>query len=94
MLTPQNIRKLRGLAHHLKPVLMVGQHGITDKLLNELEIVLNTHELIKVTISSAERDDRTAVTRELCDKSGAELVQKIGKISVLYRPANPPRLIL
>jgi RNA-binding protein len=94
MLTSQNIRKLRGLAHHLKPVLMVGQHGITDKLLNELNIVLDTHELIKVTISSTEREDRHAMTTILCEKSGAELVQNIGKISVLYRPANPPRLML
>jgi RNA-binding protein len=94
MLTSQNIRKLRGLAHHLKPVLMVGQHGITDKLLNELDIVLSVHELIKVSIASTERDSRVEMTDELCQKSGAELVQKIGKISVLYRPANPPRLIL
>lgn len=94
MLTPQNIRKLRGLAHHLKPVLMVGQQGITDKLLNELDIVLNTHELIKVTIASTERADRHAMTMILCEKSGAELVQNIGKISILYRSASPPRLML
>ncbi len=94
MLTSQNIRKLRGLAHHLKPVLIVGQHGITDNLLNELDIVLNTHELIKVTVASMEREERHAITTVLCEKSGAELVQKIGKISVLYRPADPPRLIL
>jgi len=94
MLTSQNIRKLRGLAHHLKPVLIVGQHGITDNLLNELDIVLNTHELIKVTVASMEREERHAITMVLCEKSGAELVQKIGKISVLYRPADPPRLIL
>ncbi len=77
MLTSQNIRKLRGLAHHLK-----------------LDIVLNTHELIKVTVASMEREERHAITTVLCEKSGAELVQKIGKISVLYRPADPPRLIL
>ena len=94
MLTSQNIRKLRGLAHHLKPVLIVGQHGITDNLLNELDIVLNTHELIKVTVASMEREERHAITTVLCEKSGAELVQKIGKISVLYRPADPPHLIL
>lgn len=94
MLTPQNIRKLRGLAHHLKPVLMIGNQGITDNILIELDISLNVHELIKVTISSTEREDRHAMTTVLCEKSGAELIQKIGKISILYRPANPPRLIL
>lgn len=94
MLTPQNIRKLRGLAHHLKPVLMIGNQGITDNILIELDISLNVHELIKVTISSTEREDRHMMTTVLCEKSGAELVQKIGKISILYRPANPPRLIL
>jgi len=94
MLTPQNIRKLRGLAHHLKPVLMIGNQGITDNVLTELEISLNVHELIKVSIASPERDSRVEMTHELCKKSGADLVQKIGKISILYRPANPPRLIL
>jgi RNA-binding protein len=94
MLTAQQIRKLRGLAHHLKSVLMIGQHGITDNLLNELDIVLNTHELIKVTIAGAEREDRQQITLQLCQHSGAELVQKIGKISILYRPATPPRLIV
>lgn len=94
MLTPQNIRTLRGLAHHLKPVLMIGQQGITDNLLNELEIVLNTHELIKVSIASAQRNERKEITEQLCSHSGAVLVQNIGKISVLYRPATPPRLML
>ncbi len=93
-LNNQQVRHLRGLAHHLKPVLMVGEKGLTDGLLAELELVLETHELIKVTIASTEREERHLLSAELCRRSGAELVQMIGKISVLYRPAKKPRLLL
>lgn len=93
-LNNQQIRHLRGLAHHLKPVLMVGDKGMSDNLLAELDRVLEDHELIKVSIAGAEREDRRALTAELCEHSGAELVQIIGRISVLYRAAKKPVLQL
>ncbi len=88
------IRHLRGLAHHLKPVLMIGDKGLTEGVLAELELVLETHELIKVTIADSDREVRRALSEELCQHSGAGLVQVIGKISVLYRPAKQPKLSL
>ncbi len=93
-LNSQQTRHLRGLAHHLKPVLMIGDKGLSDGVLAELELVLETHELIKITIASAERDERRQLSQDLCQRSRAELVQMIGKISVLYRPAKTPRLAL
>jgi RNA-binding protein len=77
-------RFLRSKAHHLKPVVMVGQHGLGENVLNELEIALDAHELIKVKIA-AERDERAAITQTLVEHSGAELVQTIGQMSILYR---------
>jgi RNA-binding protein len=87
-LANQQIRTLRSRAHHLKPVVRVGDKGITDNLLVELNRALEDHELIKVNIAGAEREARQALTDKLCQASGAELVQMIGRISVLYRPSD------
>ncbi|MES9961290.1 MAG: ribosome assembly RNA-binding protein YhbY [Sedimenticola sp.] len=88
-------RHLKGLAHSLKPVVMVGQHGLTEGVFNELEIALDAHELIKVRISAGDRDERDEMLAVLVEKSSAELVQRIGNIAVLYRH-NPkkPKIVL
>ncbi|OOZ35812.1 ribosome assembly RNA-binding protein YhbY [Solemya velesiana gill symbiont] len=83
-------RHLKGLAHSLKPVVMTGQHGLTEGALNELEVALDAHELIKVRINAGDREERKQMLEALCDKSGAELVQSIGHIAVLYRH-NPEK---
>ncbi|ALG68690.1 ribosome assembly RNA-binding protein YhbY [Beggiatoa leptomitoformis] len=93
-LTTHQTRYLRSLAHALKPVVMIGNKGITDSLLAELDNALNFHELIKVSIASDDREARREVTQALCEASGAETVQLIGRISVLYRPAQPARIVL
>ena len=82
-----NKKKLRAEAHSLKPVVMIGQSGLTDAVLAELELALNTHELLKVKIL-AEREDRKLITEKICANSGAELIQSIGQIAVIYR-LNP-----
>jgi len=82
-----NKKKLRAEAHSLKPVVMIGQSGLTDAVLAELELALNTHELLKVKIR-AERGDRKLITEKICANSGAELIQSIGQIAVIYR-LNP-----
>ncbi|MES9857380.1 MAG: ribosome assembly RNA-binding protein YhbY [Sedimenticola sp.] len=84
-LSKKQKRHLKGLAHGLKPVVMVGQHGLTDGVFNELDIALSTHELIKVRVSAGDREERKAMQERLCQKSSAELVDSIGHISVLYR---------
>lgn len=78
-------RHLRSLAHSLKPVVMIGQHGIRDSVLEELGVALDAHELIKVRVSAADREDRANMIEQLISASGAELVQTIGHIAVLFR---------
>jgi len=85
-LTKSEIKALKAQAHHLKVVLQIGAKGITEGLLAELDTALNAHELIKVQIAGTDKAGRKAVSAELCDASGADLVQMIGLISVLYRP--------
>ncbi len=81
-------RYLRGLAHPLKPLIQVGNKGITESLLAELELVLDHHELVKVRIAAEDRDSRDAAVDELVERSGAQLVQRIGNVACLFR-RNP-----
>lgn len=83
-------RHLRSLAHALKPVVMIGQHGMKDSILEELEIALDSHELIKVRVSAEDREDRAAMIGTMVEASGAELIQTIGHIAVLFR-RNPKK---
>lgn len=68
---------------------MIGQAGLTAAVLAELESALNTHELIKVRIR-AEREDRKLISEKICTETGAELIQVIGQIAVIYR-LNPDK---
>jgi RNA-binding protein len=80
-------KKLRAEAHTLKPVVMIGQSGLTPAVLAEVELALDSHELIKVKIR-AERQARKLISEKICTDTGAELIQTIGQISVIYR-LNP-----
>ncbi|MFZ2452205.1 MAG: ribosome assembly RNA-binding protein YhbY [Methylobacter sp.] len=82
-------KQLRANAHALKPVVMVGQSGLTDAVLAEVDLALNSHELIKVKIR-AERDERKEISEKMCAATGAELIQSIGQVTVLYR-LNPKK---
>lgn len=68
---------------------MIGQAGYTSAVLAELELALNSHELIKVRIR-AEREERKHISDKICSDTGAELIQTIGQIAVLYR-LNPAK---
>lgn len=82
-------KKLKSDAHSLKPVVMIGQAGLTAAVIAEIEVALDCHELIKVRIR-AERDERKEIMNEICSATDAELVQAIGQIIVIYR-YNPKK---
>ena len=83
-LSDRQTRHLRGLGHHLKPVVWVGQHGLSDAVLNEIGVALDAHELIKVKIA-ADRDERAMLAAEICDQTAATLIHSIGQMIVLFR---------
>lgn len=88
-------RYLRGLAHDLKPVLMVGSKGVSDAVLAEFEQVLEQHELVKAKIAAGERELRDEWIATLVERSGAALVGRIGNIAILYRRSqNKPMIVL
>ncbi len=87
-LTTKQIAHLRGMAHSLSPVVMIGNNGLTENVLKEIELNLNAHELIKIQVAGDDRDARKAMYAEICAKSNAIAVHHIGKQLVVFR-ANP-----
>ncbi|MGH8117233.1 MAG: ribosome assembly RNA-binding protein YhbY [Rhodanobacteraceae bacterium] len=94
-LTAAQTRYLRGLAHPLKPVLLLGNHGVTAGVLKELDQALSDHELVKVRLSGEDRVARAAAVARLAGSARAETVQTIGHVAVLYRRNDEqPRIAL
>jgi len=81
-------RRLRQIAHHLDPVVSIGDQGVSEGLIGETNRALADHELIKVRINALAREDRDTLGTGLADACNAAIVQRIGKIIVLFR-ANP-----
>jgi putative YhbY family RNA-binding protein len=88
-LTPTERRALRARAHHLHPVVSVGQHGLTAAVLHEIDVNLIAHELIKVRVFSDDREERETLLKSICAELDAAPVQHIGKLLVVWRPAPP-----
>ena len=88
-LTPAERRALRARAHHLRPVVMIGDAGLTSEVTREIDANLKSHELIKIRVLGDERGAREALISAICEATGAESVQQIGKILVIYRPQPP-----
>lgn len=86
-------RYLRGLAHGLKPVLLVGAKGVTEPLVAEADLALEHHELIKVRFSAEDRELRDEWIGDLVERSRAALVARIGNVAVLYRRSREKPLI-
>ncbi len=94
-ITAAQKRYLRGLAHALKPVILVGGKGVSDAVLAELELVLERHELLKVKVSAEDRDTRDAWIGELAERSRAALIQRVGHTVTLYRAStDKPQIVL
>ncbi len=86
---------LRGLGHQLKPVIMIGDAGLSDSVFNEFCSSIEHHELIKVRVRAGDRKTRDNIINELCDRGSAELVTRIGNVALMYRRnEDEPKLSL
>ena len=88
-LTPAERQALRGRAHRLKPVVLVGEAGLTAAVVREIERALATHELIKIRVMGTAREAREALLGEVCAATASAPVQHIGKVLVVYRERAP-----
>jgi len=93
-LTAAQTRFLRGQAHGLKAHWQVGGKGVSAAAVAEIDAALEQHELIKVRVAAAGREERAALIGQLAAECTAALVQTIGHVAVLYRPAQERRQII
>ncbi|SHH72560.1 RNA-binding protein [Ferrimonas marina] len=93
-LTTKQKQYLKGLAHGLKPVVILGANGLTEGVLAEIELALEHHELIKVKAASEDREMKRAIMDAIARETGAAEVQTIGHIQVLYRPSEKRKIEL
>lgn len=89
-LSPQDRKRLKAIGHHLNAILIFGDKGLSENFVEELNLRLEDHELIKVRVNAESREDRRAIVDAMCKAGECELVQLIGKIALLYRPAKKP----
>ncbi len=87
-LNKKQVQFLRGRAHSITPLVMIGQNGISQTVIDEIEYALDQNELIKVKVQTTSGLDRKAVGAELIEHTNAAQVQLIGKMVVLYRPSK------
>ena len=87
-LTSDQCRFLKSLAHHLNPVVSIGNSGLTDAVMREIAINLDAHELIKVRVYGDDRAVRLQYMEKICADLGAFPVQHIGKLLLIYRQSN------
>ncbi|KPK20629.1 MAG: YhbY family RNA-binding protein [Betaproteobacteria bacterium] len=93
-LTSAERSALRARAHHLHPVVMIGEAGLTPAVLGEIDLALKSHELIKIRVLGDDRRHRRSLIGDICNALAAQPVQRIGKMLVVFRtrpePAAPP----
>jgi RNA-binding protein len=85
-LTPAERRALKARAHHLQPVVIIGDAGLTPAVLSEINRALTSHELIKIRVLGDDREARGELIGSICGELDASPVQRIGKILVIFRP--------
>ncbi len=91
-LSTKQKQHLKGLAHNLKPVVLMGANGLTEAVLAEIEMALDHHELIKVKVASEDRETKVLIVDAIVRETKAEKVQVIGKTLVLYRPSEERKI--
>lgn len=81
----KQLKHLQSLSHALQPVVRIGQKGVTDAVLTEIDIALAHHELIKIKIGVGDRDERKEIIAKIAADRDAHIIQQIGQVAVLFK---------
>lgn len=84
----EKIKQLRTIGHQLKPIVTLGDQGLSEGVLTELDRALDDHELIKIKFASSDREIRQALLDDVLRRSRSELIQQIGKVALICRIAR------
>jgi len=85
---------LRGLAHNINPIITIGSNGLSEAVLNELEIALEFHELLKIKLPADDKAAKTGLLASICAQTNSEPVQMIGRVGVIYRASEKQKIII
>ncbi|ALO35318.1 RNA-binding protein [Colwellia sp. MT41] len=91
-LNKKQIQHLRGVAHSLKPVVLLGNNGLTEAVVAEIDYALNHHELIKVKIPTEDKENKALIVDAICRETNSTQVQVIGKTLVIYRQSDEQKI--
>lgn len=91
-LNKKQIQYLKGVAHSLKPIVLLGNNGLTEAVVAEIDYSLNHHELIKVKIPTDDRETKGLIVEAICRETQATKVQVIGKTLVIYRQSEDHKI--
>lgn len=86
-LTPHERSELRAAAHALRPVVLIGDNGLTDAVIKEITVHLQAHQLIKIRVAGDDRQARLTMLEQICDALDAAPIHHLGKILTIYRPS-------
>ena len=91
MLSNDKTKEYRRIGHSLKPTVIIGDAGLSEGVCQEIDRALRDHELIKIKMNAANREDKQVLAKEVCSRLNCEIVQLIGNIALLYRaPSGAP----
>ncbi|NQZ09917.1 MAG: ribosome assembly RNA-binding protein YhbY [Algicola sp.] len=93
-LSKKQVQHLRGLAHSLKPTVLLGNNGLTEAVLSEIELALGHHELIKVKVPSDDRDLKKQIIEAIVRETKAVKVHTIGHVLTIYKAAKEPKMVI
>lgn len=85
---------LRALGHSIKPIVMIGQHGLSEAVLAEINISISKHELLKISIRTENREHKQKIIKQIIKATNADLVQVIGNMMVIYHPFDKNQKII
>ncbi|MCJ8293812.1 MAG: ribosome assembly RNA-binding protein YhbY [Colwellia sp.] len=91
-LNKKQIQHLKGVAHPLKPVVLLGNNGLTEAVVAEIDYALNHHELIKVKIPTDDKENKALIVDAICRETKSTQVQVIGKTLVIYRESAEKKI--
>jgi len=91
-LNNKQIQYLKGLAHSLKPVVLLGNNGLTEAVVAEVDFALNHHELIKIKIPTDDRENKALIVEAICRETNATKVQVIGKTLIIFRATGEKKI--
>jgi len=91
-LNKKQIQHLKGTAHSLKPVVMLGNNGLTEAVVAEIDYALNHHELIKIKIPTDDKETKALIVEAICRETKSTQIQVIGKTLVIYRESAEKKI--